>query len=65
MRKRKAVVRPPEIHQEVAGLLGCPCAVRMSGHPQDVHAPGRHLHDEQYVQAFEEDRVHVEEIAGQ
>jgi hypothetical protein len=39
-----------EIHEEVAGLLGCPCAVRMSGHPQDVHAPRRHLHDEQYVQ---------------
>jgi hypothetical protein len=35
------------------------------GHAEDVHAPGRHLHGEQYIQAFEEDCVHVEEIAGQ
>jgi hypothetical protein len=35
------------------------------GHAEDVHAPGRHLHDEQDVQASEEDGVHVEEIAGQ
>jgi hypothetical protein len=36
-----------------------------TGHAEDVHAPVRDLDDEQYVQAFEEDRVHVEEIAGQ
>lgn len=33
-------------------------------HANDVHVPGRHLHDKQHVQAPEEDRVHVEEIAG-
>ena len=27
--------------------------------------PGPHLHCEQHVQAFEEDRVHMKEIAGQ
>lgn len=37
----------------------------MGGHADDVHAPGRHLHDEQHVQAREEDRVHVEKVAGQ
>ena len=29
----------------------------MGGHADDVHVPGRHLHDEQDVQALEEDRV--------
>jgi hypothetical protein len=54
-----------EIYDEVAGLLCCPCAVRVSGHAEDMHAPGRYLHDEKHVQAFEKDRVHVEEVAGQ
>ena len=54
-----------EVHDQVAGLLGSPSAVRVGGHAQDVHVPGLHLDDEQYVQAFEEDRVDVEEIAGQ
>jgi hypothetical protein len=47
------------------GLLGGPCAILVGGHAEDVHAPGRHLHDEQHVQACEEDRVYVEEVAGQ
>jgi hypothetical protein len=34
-------------------------------HAQDVHVPGRYLHDEQDVQTLEEDRVDSEEIAGQ
>jgi hypothetical protein len=54
-----------EIHDQVAGLLGGPCTVRVGGHAEDVHVPGPHLHDEQHVQAFEEDRVHMKEIAGQ
>ena len=54
-----------EVHDEVAGLLGGPCAIRVGGHAEDVHAPGRYLHNEQHVQACEEDRVHVEEVAGQ
>ena len=38
-----------EVHEQVAGLLGGPCAVRMGGHAQDVHVPGPHLNDEQHV----------------
>jgi hypothetical protein len=55
----------PESHDQVAGLLGVPRAVRVRGHPEDEHPPGLHLHDEQHVQALEEDRVDVEEVAGQ
>ena len=55
----------PEVHQQVTGLLGGPRAVRVGGHAEDVHVPGRHLHGEQHVPAFQEDRVHLEEIAGQ
>jgi len=54
-----------EVHDQVAGLLRGPGAVRAGGHAEDVYVPGRDLHDEQYVQSFQEDRVHVEEIAGQ
>jgi hypothetical protein len=54
-----------EVHEQVAGLLGGPRAARVGGHAEDVHVPGRHLHDEQDGQAFEEDRVHGEEVAGQ
>ena len=39
-----------EVHEQVAGLLCGPCAVRVRGDLEDVHAPGRHLHDEQHVQ---------------
>jgi hypothetical protein len=54
-----------QVHEQVAGLLGSPCAVRMGGHTQDVHAPGHDLHDEQHVQTLEEDRADMEEVAGQ
>ena len=37
----------------------------MGGHAEDVYVPGRHLHDEQDVQALEEDRVDGEEVAGE
>jgi hypothetical protein len=37
----------------------------VGGRAENVHVPGGHLHDEQHVQAFKEDRVHVEEVAGQ
>src|SRR5215472_7225528 len=55
----------PDIYQQVAGLLSGPCPVRVGGHPQDVHTPGRHLHDEQHIQAPEQDRVDREEITRQ
>jgi hypothetical protein len=37
----------------------------VGGHAEDVHVPGRDLRDEQDVQALEEDRVDLEEVAGQ
>ncbi len=54
-----------ESHEQAAGLLGGPRAVRVCGHAEDVHVPGGRLHDEQHVQALEEHGVDVEEIAGQ
>jgi hypothetical protein len=54
-----------EVHEQVAGLLDGPCAVGVGGHAEDVHVPGCHLHDEQHVQAPEEDGVDVKEVAGQ
>jgi hypothetical protein len=44
-----------EIHDQVAGLLGGPGAIGMSGHAEDVYVPGRYFHDEQHLQASEED----------
>jgi hypothetical protein len=43
-----------EVHEQVAGLLRGPRADRAGGYAEDMHAPGRHLHDEQDVQAPEE-----------
>ena len=36
-----------EVHEEIAGLLGGPRAVRAGGHAEDMHVPRRYLHDEQ------------------
>jgi hypothetical protein len=44
-----------EVRDQVAGLLGGPRAVRVSGHAGDMRPPGLHLHHEQHVQALEED----------
>jgi hypothetical protein len=63
----KAERRDPvaEVHEQVAGLLSSPCAVWVGGQAQDVHMAGLDLHDEQHVQASEEDGAGVEEVAGQ
>ena len=53
------------LHEQIAGLLRGPGAIWVGGHAEDMHVPGRYLHDEQDVQALEEDRVHGEEAAGQ
>lgn len=37
----------------------------MSGDPENMHSAGADLHHEQDVQATQEDRVNVEEVAGQ
>ncbi|MGW0808899.1 hypothetical protein [Nonomuraea sp. NPDC002799] len=55
----------PEVHEQVAGLLGRPGAGGMGSHAQDVNASCFYLHDEQDVQAFQEDRVDVEEVTGE
>ena len=54
-----------KIHQQVPRLLRRPRAVRVPGHTEDVHPPGRHLHDEQDIQALEEDRIDGEEVTRQ
>lgn len=54
-----------KIHQQVSRLLRRPRAVRVPGHTEDVHPPGRHLHHEQHIQALEEDRVDGEEVTPQ
>ena len=37
----------------------------MSGRPENVDPAGADLHDEQDIQSLQEDRVEVEEVAGQ
>ena len=46
-------------------MLSGPGAIGVGGDAGDVHVAGGHFHDEQHVQAAEEDRVDVEEVAGQ
>ena len=65
IRKRKEPVRSP---RSTIRLRACWAVQAPSGWadtPEDVHAPGPHLHDEQHVQALEEDRADMEEITGQ
>jgi len=52
-----------EVHDQVAGLLGNPCSVWILGHPEDMHPPGRYLHDEEHIHSPEKDSVHGEEVA--
>ena len=56
---------PCEVHNQVAGVPGGPCTVRVGAHFEDVHPPGRYLHDEKHIQPPEEDRVHGEEVTRQ
>ena len=56
----------PEVHQEVADLLGGPLAVWMGGDPEDMNVAGADFDDEQAVQALQRQRaVDVEEIGGE
>jgi hypothetical protein len=51
-----------QIHDQVAGLLGCPCGRWVGGDAEDVHAPGSDLHHHQHVQPSQGDGVDVEEV---
>jgi hypothetical protein len=51
-----------KIHQQIPRLPRRPVTVRVLGHPQNVHPPGRHLNYEQHIQPREEDGVHGKEI---
>ena len=54
-----------EIHGEIAGGLGNPRSGRVGCDTEDVHSSGVDLYQEQHIQSAQEDRVDVEEIAGQ
>jgi hypothetical protein len=49
--------------QPVAGLLGDPGAVRVGGHPGQVHPPGVVFYEEQHIQPSQPDCVDGEEVA--
>jgi hypothetical protein len=51
-----------EIDQQVAGLLGDPCARGVGGDPGEVNAAGGVLDDDQDVEAAEEAGVDVGEV---
>jgi hypothetical protein len=52
-------------HEQIPGLLGYPHPRRLRGHTKHVDPPGRDLDHEQHIQAFEEHRVHGEEVHRQ
>ena len=54
-----------EVHEQVAGLLGQPGAGRVGGDPEDVHAAGGVLDDEERVEPVQGDGVEVEQVAGE
>jgi hypothetical protein len=54
-----------QLHEQVAGLLGRPYPGRVGGHPEDVDPAGGKLDHKQHVQALEQDRVDLEEVARQ
>jgi hypothetical protein len=55
-----------EVHQQVAGLLGCPCSGRMARRSEDMHVAAANLESEEHVDPLQGDRaVDVEEVHGQ
>jgi hypothetical protein len=62
---RAVLVVVPEVGpKDLAGLLGDPGAVRVSGHPAKVDSADVELDEEQDVQPLEPHRVDGEAIAG-
>ncbi|WP_276097218.1 hypothetical protein [Streptomyces silvisoli] len=53
-----------QVHQQIPGELPYPHAGRIRGDAENVDGPGLDLHDEEDVEAPEEDGVHVQEVAG-
>ncbi|MFB7497275.1 hypothetical protein ACFC09_21750 [Streptomyces sp. NPDC056161] len=54
-----------ELPEQLAGLLGGPDGGRVRGDAQDVGGSGADLHDEQWVQPLQTDRVDVEVVGGE
>ncbi len=52
----------PEVHQDVAGCLRCPRAVRVGGDAGQVDATGAVLDDDQGVDAPQQHSVQVHEV---
>jgi hypothetical protein len=52
-----------DVHEQVARLLGHPCAVGIRRDPGEVHTTSRQLNEEQDVEPPQEDRVDGQEIA--
>ena len=65
IRKAECADLITEVCQQVAGGLGGPGRVRVSGHAEEVHPAGADLHDEQNVKAAQRDGVQGEEVGGQ
>jgi hypothetical protein len=57
-------VRISAPYEQVAGLLGDPCAIGIRGHPGQMDSAGVQFDEEQHVQPPQPDRVDGEEVAG-
>jgi hypothetical protein len=63
--KAEGVDLVAQVHQQVAGGLGGPGCGWVSGHSEDVHPAGAHLHHEQDVEPAQGDGVEGKEVGGQ
>ncbi len=62
IRNLTEAARWPRVHQEVAGCLGRPRAVRIRGDAGEMDAAGAVLDDDQDIEATEQHGVHVNEV---
>jgi hypothetical protein len=53
-----------EVEGQVASLLHCPVAGRVSGDAAEVHPAGAVLDEHQHVQPGQRDSIHVQEVGG-
>jgi len=54
-----------EVHQQVAGGLGCPCSGRVRADPEQMCSAGTVLDRDQDVDPSERDGVYVQEVHGE